>query len=81
MLRHEQQSTRMALAAALHHSSGKVHAEREWLLMMRGNMSKDDLAFLRELGSPEESRGSDEGAVQLGVNVHSVVTDTATPLG
>ena len=54
---------------------------REWLLMMRGNMSKDDLAFLRELGSPEESRGSNEGAVQLGVNVHSVVTDTATPLG
>ena len=27
MLRHEQQSIRMALAAALHHSSGKVHAE------------------------------------------------------
>ena len=27
MLRHEQQSIRMALATALHHSSGKVHAE------------------------------------------------------
>ena len=27
MLRHEQQSIRMAVAAALHHSSGKVHAE------------------------------------------------------
>ena len=27
MLRHEQQSIRMALAATLHHSSGKVHAE------------------------------------------------------
>ena len=54
---------------------------REWLLMMRGNMSKDDLAFLRELRNPEESRGSNEGAVQLGMNVHSVVTDTVTPLG
>ena len=27
MLRHEQQSIRMALATALHHSCGKVHAE------------------------------------------------------
>ena len=31
MLRHEQQSIRMALAAALHHSSGKVHAEYDAL--------------------------------------------------
>ena len=54
---------------------------REWLLMMRDNMSKDDFTFLRELGNSEECRGSNEGAVQLGMNVHSVVTDTVTPLG
>ena len=54
---------------------------REWLLMMRDNMSKDDLTLLRELGNSEESRLSNEGGVQLGMNVHAVVTDTVTPLG
>ena len=45
------------------------------------SVMRERLLMMRELGSPEESRGSNEGAVQLGVNVHSVVTDTATPLG
>ena len=54
---------------------------REWLLMMRDNMRKEDLIFLRGFGNSEESRGSNGSAAQSSMNVHSVATDTATPLG
>ena len=54
---------------------------REWLLMMKDNMSKEDLIFLREFSNSEEICGPNGSAVQLSMNAQSAATDDATPLG
>ena len=69
MLRHEQQSIRMALATVKHHSSGKVHttygAPRSQTTATRARRGRGPRAAPRPTGTEATSPGDAAGALRL----------------